>query len=133
MRIRDTSGMTLIELLVVLVIIGILASVAVPRFNNMINRTKVSAAEQELKHASNGLWYYKTENDSLSFPPPSMITNYETLQILLRPFVGTLPEEADARFSFVSYTSADTTFSLVVRARDQERTLLTATNMGITY
>ena len=60
--------MTLNELQVVLIIVGILAAVAIPRFNNMINRGRISAAEQELKHATNGLWFYKTENDSLSFP-----------------------------------------------------------------
>ena len=133
MRTRRESGMTLVELLIVLVIIGILATVAIPRFNDMINKGKVSAAEQELKHATNGLWYYKTENDSLSFPATTMITTYESLMDVCRPYVGTLPSAENARFSFVSYASTDSAFTLIVRARDQDRTEMTATNRGITY
>ena len=133
MRVRSESGVTLIELLLVLVIVGILAAVAIPRFNNMINRGKVSAAEQEVKHATNGLWYYKTENDSLSFPASSMITSYDDLLEIIRPYVGSLPPAGNARFTFISYTGADSTFSLVVRARDQNRTQITATHRDIGY
>jgi len=123
---KNSSGFTLIELLISLVIVALLASVAIPRFRNMASKAKVSAAEQELDQAVQGLWYYRTENDSTAFPPSSMIGSYEDLRATISDYIGWPPEESHASFTFVSYTGADTGFSLSARARDSDRTLLTA-------
>jgi prepilin-type N-terminal cleavage/methylation domain-containing protein len=44
----DRDGFTLIELVIIIVVLGILAAVAVPRFADMSSASKVAATQQEL-------------------------------------------------------------------------------------
>ncbi len=48
-RMHNRKGFTLIELMIVVVIIGILASLAIPRFMTASTRSKQSEAKQLLK------------------------------------------------------------------------------------
>ncbi len=43
------SGFTLVELVIIIVILGILAVVAVPKFGDMINSSKISATQSEME------------------------------------------------------------------------------------
>jgi len=45
---RNEKGFTLVELMIVVVIIGILASIAIPKFSNMIGKAKTTEAKQIL-------------------------------------------------------------------------------------
>ena len=45
---RNEKGFTLVELMIVVVIIGILASIAIPKFANLIGKTKTTEAKQIL-------------------------------------------------------------------------------------
>jgi type IV pilus assembly protein PilA len=49
MRIRKTKGFTLIELLIVVVIIGILAAIAIPRFASTKEKAFDAAAKSDLR------------------------------------------------------------------------------------
>jgi prepilin-type N-terminal cleavage/methylation domain-containing protein len=42
---RNEKGFTLVELMIVVVIIGILAAIAIPKFSNMIGKTKTAEAK----------------------------------------------------------------------------------------
>ncbi|MEW5795755.1 MAG: prepilin-type N-terminal cleavage/methylation domain-containing protein [Candidatus Zixiibacteriota bacterium] len=44
----DQGGFTLIELVIIIVTLGILAAVAIPKFGDMANSSKVNATRQEL-------------------------------------------------------------------------------------
>lgn len=74
-------GFTLIELLIVVVIIGILASIAIPRFQSTKGKAYVASMKSDLRNltvAEESYFYdhraYTTQLDSLSFLPSPGVT-----------------------------------------------------------
>jgi prepilin-type N-terminal cleavage/methylation domain-containing protein len=63
--IADRRGFTLIELLIVVVIIGILASIAIPRFGETRQKAYNAAVLSDLKSAAMAIEDYFAENYSL--------------------------------------------------------------------
>lgn len=80
-RFLPHSGFTLIELLIVVSIISILATIALPNFQQAQIRAKVARVESELRMLGNMLEIYRTDNES--YPPE----NYQS--DLLVPVYGT--------------------------------------------
>jgi type IV pilus assembly protein PilE len=62
--IRDQSGFSLTELLVVIVIIGILAALALPKFTSVITRAKSTEAKLMLKQVYQLEHSFFLENDN---------------------------------------------------------------------
>lgn len=63
------AGFTLIEILIVLVIIGILAGLAIPRFVGATSRAKQVEAKQILRQIYTMQISYRIENDTYWIPP----------------------------------------------------------------
>jgi len=61
-RIHNRKGFTLIELMIVVVIIGILAALAIPRFMQATTKSKQSEAKQILKQIYTMQRAYRQEN-----------------------------------------------------------------------
>ena len=58
------KGFTLIELLVVIIVIGILATVAVPQYLKATEKAKQAKAKNALALIGQGLKMYRAENDT---------------------------------------------------------------------
>jgi prepilin-type N-terminal cleavage/methylation domain-containing protein len=124
---RNQKGFTLIELLIVIVIIGILAAVAIPRFQGVSDKAKIGAAEAELATIKNMLGMYQAENDTSAYPATGDIASHADLVTICAAYGG-IPAAAEASWTFVSYTSAATdTFVLIGKADDRDRTEITVT------
>ena len=86
MKLRNTKGFTLIELMIVVVIIGILAAIAIPKFGNASARAKEKEADGILKqvytlqqtyYAQWGTFAGSVANlQSVGFETPTNLQNY---------------------------------------------------------
>jgi type IV pilus assembly protein PilE len=75
------KGFTLIELMIVVVIVGILASVALPAYNDYVTRGKLSEATAGLSNGRIKVEQYYQDNHTYvgadAFPPcPATTTNF---------------------------------------------------------
>ncbi|MGD2070859.1 MAG: prepilin-type N-terminal cleavage/methylation domain-containing protein [Gemmatimonadota bacterium] len=61
---RDNKGFTLIELLIVVVIIGILAAIAIPKFSATREKAYYAALKSDLKNLSSQQEIYYSDNYS---------------------------------------------------------------------
>lgn len=80
---RDRKGFTLIELLIVVVIIGILAAIAIPKFAATRERAFVSAMKSDLKNLASQQEIYYSDP----------VNNYTYSSLLADPNLGFTPSE----------------------------------------
>ncbi len=60
---RNKKGFTLVELIVVIAVLGILASIAVPRFSGVKESAKLAVDEQTVELMKKGIELYYAEHD----------------------------------------------------------------------
>src|ERR1700745_3236499 len=64
---RNKKGFTLIELLIVVVIIGILAAIAIPKFANTKDKAYVAAMKSDLRNVATYEEQYAADNQGAYF------------------------------------------------------------------
>ena len=74
-RFHNRKGFTLIELMIVVVIIGILAALAIPRFMKSTSKAKQSEARQILKQIYTMQHTYRQANNAYGDPGVSIAAN----------------------------------------------------------
>jgi type IV pilus assembly protein PilA len=84
------KGFTLIELLIVVVIIGILAAIAIPKFSNVRDRAYMSAAAADLRNLANQEEVYYNDNYSYTSDVAAMgFTNSEGITVTVATATNT--------------------------------------------
>ncbi len=76
---RTKKGFTLIELLIVVVIIGILAAIAIPKFANTKEKAYVASMKADLRNLVTAQEaYFADNNSSYASSTTAMGTNYKS-------------------------------------------------------
>lgn len=89
---KISRGFTLIELMIVVAIIGVLAAIAVPKFADLINKSREGATRGNLSAIRSALTAYYGDNEAI-FPAGPAGSNTTFLQSSLVPkYLGKWPE-----------------------------------------
>src|SRR5574341_443796 len=105
------EGFTLLEIMIVIVIIGVLAGLAIPRFMKATVKAKQTEAKQLLKQIFIMQESYKLENDDYWVPPEGVEANASNPEAFAELGVEIMPS---ARYS---YSIQRTDIGFVARAK----------------
>jgi prepilin-type N-terminal cleavage/methylation domain-containing protein len=126
---KNEKGFTLIELIVVIVIIGILAAIAIPRFMGAQDRARIGAAEADVTKLRQAAALFEIDHATYDLSAYNT-TDYDAfVAALVDPDTNAymvLPENG-VTFDFTSYDGDANTFTIVVAAKDNNTTPITGT------
>ena len=95
MHTRLKKGFTLIELLIVVVIIGILAAIAIPKFKNTKGKTYATSLKSDLRNLSSSQESYFYYNETYS--PDVSALNFDATKGVTLTIVEASPRGWSAR------------------------------------
>ena len=101
------KGFTLIELMIVVAIIGILAAIAIPKFANLINKSKEGATKGALSTVRSAIQVYYGDNEGW-FPTDTLASITSGGKYINQMPVAKLPGTGHADISTVHNTLDDT-------------------------
>jgi prepilin-type N-terminal cleavage/methylation domain-containing protein len=84
---KNVKGFTLIELMIVVAIIGILAAVAIPKFAELVTKSKESATKGTLGAVRSAVSIYYGDNEGVY--PSNLFTGLTNANKYLPPLAGT--------------------------------------------
>ncbi len=83
---KNERGFTIMELLVVIVIIGVLAAIGVPAYNNMIEKARTTACQANRRTIATAAGMYWAENGKY----PDAITDTTKGGAALKPYLDNI-------------------------------------------
>jgi type IV pilus assembly protein PilA len=98
------KGFTLIELLLVVVIIGILAALALPKFGDVKSRSYKASMASDLRNLATSEALYQADNNTYSSSTSAIGFQPSTGNVIAFPMVAADSFRASASHSGVSYT-----------------------------
>jgi len=104
----NRKGFTLIELLIVVVIIGILAAIAIPKFANTKEKAYLASMKSDLRNLVTAEEAYFA--DSVKYTT-NLGTNFNTTSGVVGP---TIAQSADGWTAWVSHTTTTKTCAIYV-------------------
>jgi prepilin-type N-terminal cleavage/methylation domain-containing protein len=96
-RRRHNAGFTLVEILIVIVIIGILAGLAVPKFMHAATKAKQTEAKQMLRQIYTLERAYRIENDEYWIPPTGTVAGADAVDAFAELGLELMPQ---ARYEY---------------------------------
>ena len=94
---RKKDGFTLIELVIIIVVLGILASIAIPKYKNIVAESREAAARGALGAMRSGVSiYYANEavtTGTAAWPP---IDSMRTIGVVMEQAIPRNPYQSDA-------------------------------------
>ncbi len=94
---KNQKGFTLVELMIVVAIIGILAAVAIPKFADMLEKSREGATKGNLSAIVSGISLYVGDQQGQN-PPALLDTQTATVTVagVVTSFPGFLPQYMDS-------------------------------------
>lgn len=104
---NNKKGFTLIELMIVVAIIGILAAIAIPKFADLINKSKEGATKGALSSVRSAIQVYYGDNEGW-FPADKLGCLTDNAKYISEVPVAKLPGtgHADSRVVVSTFTHA---------------------------
>ena len=129
---KKSKGFTLIELLVIVVIIGVLAALAIPAYNNYVDKARITVAIGTLDSIRKNFESFHIDNQEYPAKPINFFTGTDGATPPRTVFSAMFLDQINDDLTDVLYNTTTSSYTLIGKAKDKDQTVLTLTPTDIT-